>query len=79
MLHTKFQATKPSGSEAEDFSMYFYGSNLGPLATGHLGPWDIQTTGPSGSEVEDFSIYFYDLNLGPPATGPSWTLGSSFE
>ena len=21
--------------------MYFYGSNLGPLATGHLGPWDL--------------------------------------
>ena len=21
--------------------MYFYGSNLGPLARGHLGPWDL--------------------------------------
>ena len=36
MQHTKFQASKPSGSEAEAedfsiFSMYFYGSNLGPL------------------------------------------------
>ena len=43
MLHTKFQASKPSGSEAEDFnfSMYFYGSNLGPLARDHLGPWDL--------------------------------------
>ena len=41
MLHTKFQATKPSGSEAEDFSIFFYSSNLGPLATGHLGPWDL--------------------------------------
>ena len=37
MLHTKFQASKPSGSEDEDFlifSMYFYSSNLGPLALG---------------------------------------------
>ena len=25
----------------EKFSMYFYGSNLGPLARGHLGPWDL--------------------------------------
>ena len=44
MLHTKFQASKPSGSEAEDFSifsMYFYGLNLGPLARGHLGLWDL--------------------------------------
>ena len=33
MLHTKFQASKPSGSEEEDFeivSMYFYGLKLGP-------------------------------------------------
>ena len=33
MLHTKFQASKPSGSEEEFFfiffSMYFYGLNLG--------------------------------------------------
>ena len=33
MLHIKFQASKPSGSEEEDFflyfSMYFYGLNLG--------------------------------------------------
>ena len=31
MLHTKFQASKPSGSEEEDFLiffMYFYGLNL---------------------------------------------------
>ena len=21
--------------------MHFYGSNLGPLARGHLGPWDL--------------------------------------
>ena len=24
MLHTKFQASKPSGSEEEDFSIFFY-------------------------------------------------------
>ena len=44
MLYTKFQASEPSGSE-EDFltyiSMHFYGSNLKPLARGHLGPWDL--------------------------------------
>ena len=43
MLHTEFQASKPSGSE-EDFKyfhLYFYGSNLGPPARGHLGPWDL--------------------------------------
>ena len=42
MLHTKFKATKPSGSDAEIyqyFSMYFYGLNLGP--TDHLGSWDL--------------------------------------
>ena len=41
MLHIQFQASKPSGSEEEDFFMYFYGSNLGLLARGHLGPWDL--------------------------------------
>ena len=45
MLYTKFQASEPSGSEEEDFliyiSMHFYGSNLGPLARDHLGPWDL--------------------------------------
>ena len=33
MLHTKFQASKPSGSEEEDFLNIFccfYGLNLGP-------------------------------------------------
>ena len=44
MLQTKFPASKPSGSEEEDFlifSMYFYGLNLGPPAAGpssNLGP-----------------------------------------
>ena len=44
MLHTKFPASKPSNYEEEDFlifSMYFYGLNLGPLAWGHLGSWDL--------------------------------------
>ena len=45
MLYTKFQASEPSGSEEEDFLIYFYafyGSNLGPLARDHLGPWDLR-------------------------------------
>ena len=36
MVHTKFQATAPSGPEEkkiEYFPMYFYGSNLGPPDT----------------------------------------------
>ena len=49
MLHTNFQASKPSGSEEEDFenfSMYFYGLNLGPLGkepSWILGPSFAQT------------------------------------
>ena len=49
MLHTKFQASKPSGSEEEDFLMffiYFYGLNLGRPAGGpswNLGPSFEQT------------------------------------
>ena len=48
MLHTKFQASKPSNSE-EDFlifSMYLYDLNLGPLGAGlswTLGPSSEQT------------------------------------
>ena len=37
MLHTKFQASKQSGSEVEDFkyfSIYLYGLNLGPRGAG---------------------------------------------
>ena len=45
MLHTKCQASGPSGSAEEVFfkyfSMYFYRSNLGRLARGYLGPWDL--------------------------------------
>ena len=54
MLHTKFQASKLSGSEAEDFSifsLYFYGSNLGTLAGGHLGPWDLHLNKPVRGEL----------------------------
>ena len=49
MLHPRFQASKPSGSEEEDFlifSMYFYGLNLGPPGPGPswiLGPSFEQT------------------------------------
>ena len=48
MLHTKFQASEPRGSE-EDFLIfftYFYGSNLGPPCAGpswFLGPLFEQT------------------------------------
>ena len=44
MLHTRYQASKPNGSEAEDFLiffMYFYGLNPGPPGAGPswiLGP-----------------------------------------
>ena len=41
MSDIKFQASEPGGSEEEDFwmcSMYFYGSNPGPLGRGHFGP-----------------------------------------
>ena len=44
MLYIKFRASEPSGSEDEDFLIYFYAflwSNLGPLARDHLGPWDL--------------------------------------
>ena len=38
MLHTKFQASKPSGFEEEKileyFSMYFYGWNISPHSVG---------------------------------------------
>ena len=44
MLHTKVQASEPSGSEEEEFKvffMYFYGLTLGPPGAGpswNLGP-----------------------------------------
>ena len=52
MLNTRFQASKPSGSE-EDFSMYIYDLNLGPPGAGHLGTWDLHLNklckGPLGN------------------------------
>ena len=43
MLHTKLEASEPSGSEEEDFDFFyvFYGLNLRPLAQGYLGPWGL--------------------------------------
>ena len=45
MLHTKFQASKPSGFEAEDFSIFFYVFLwLKPRTPGQRPSW---TLGPS--------------------------------
>ena len=48
MLHIKFQASLQTVSEEEDFfkifSMYNYGSILGPLARRHLGPGNLHLT-----------------------------------
>ena len=44
MLHTKFQASEPLGSQGEDFLIflcYFYGSKLWRLVQGHFGSWDL--------------------------------------
>ena len=44
MLHNKLQASKPSGSEAEDISIFFlriFMTETRPLARGHLDPWDL--------------------------------------
>ena len=62
-LHTKFQASKTSGSKEEDFlnifSMYFYSLNLGPLAWGHLELWDLPLNkigiGPLGNATYPMS------------------------
>ena len=48
MLHIRFQASKPSGSEKDFliYFMYFYGLNLGPPGVGpswSLGPLFEQT------------------------------------
>ena len=49
MLHIKFQASKPGGTEEEEFLiffMYFFGLNLGPPRVGPswiLGPSFEQT------------------------------------
>ena len=43
----------------EYFSMYFYGSNLQPLARSHLGPWDLRLNkigkGPLGNATNQIS------------------------
>ena len=45
MLHTQFQASAPSGSEAEDFSIIFYVFLwLQPRSPGQRSSW---TLGPS--------------------------------
>ena len=45
MLYTQFQASKPSGSEEEDFFIFFYVFQWFTPKTlwqgGHLGPWDL--------------------------------------
>ena len=45
MLHTKFQAPEPSGSEEVffflDIFICFYGSNTEPLEWGHFGACDL--------------------------------------
>ena len=45
MLHTIFkhlsQVVLKKKKNFEYFSIYFYGSNLGPLGRGHLGPWGL--------------------------------------
>ena len=42
MLHTKFQAPEPSGSEEVlDIFMCFYGSNTEPLEWDHFGTCDL--------------------------------------
>ena len=49
MLHIKFQISRPSGSEEENFwihSMHFYDLNLGPPGVGPswiLGSWFEET------------------------------------
>ena len=44
MLHTKFQASKPSGSEVEDFLIFFYVFLwLEPMTPGQRPSW---TLGP---------------------------------
>ena len=72
MIQTNFQALKASGSEGvffEYFFMYFYGSNLRPLARGHLGPWDLYLN----NLVE---LYYAMLHTKFQTSGPS---GSEVE
>ena len=42
MLYTEFQASELSGSEEEDFLIYFYAFLwFEPRTRDHLGPWDL--------------------------------------
>ena len=41
MLPTKFQTPDACDSDEDNFLVYFYALNLGPLAQSHLGPWDL--------------------------------------
>ena len=51
--------------------MHFYGSNLGPLARGHLGPWDLglNKLGKGAPGNATYHMHFYGSNLGPLARG----------
>ena len=44
MLYVKFRGSGPRGFEEVfgPFPMYSFGSKLGPLDLGHLGPWDLR-------------------------------------
>ena len=90
MLHTKFQASKPSGSEEEDFLIFFYAFLwFEPTTPDQRPSWTRQCYVPNFKHLgqvvlkkkifEYISMHFYGLNLGPPGAGPSWTLGPWFE
>ena len=58
MLHTKFQESEPSGSEAEHFIIYFYACiwfDLNKSSKGLLGnaTYQISRPEPRGSEGEN--------------------------
>ena len=68
MLHTKFQTFGPSGSEEEDFLIYFYAflwfEPRTPWRGAILDPGTLvlhtkfQAPEPSSSGEEDFEVYF---------------------
>ena len=71
MLHIKFQASEPRGSEEENFSIFLCISMVRTYDPWrcHLGPWvkdhqdmlhneKFQAPEPSNSGEEDFSVYF---------------------
>ena len=49
MLHIKFQASKPSGSEEEDFCIYFYAFRWFTPRT----PWPMAILDPGTFMVQD--------------------------